>query len=110
MFLDGGLSIFCPGQLNHPEGVAVDASGYIWAGGAEGEVYRIRGDIFVVPFAKLTGRLLGVTSGSRNSVLFCSPRHHAVMQVSPDGSASAYGPTDIVLPNCCIFDNEGRLY
>jgi len=107
--LEGSLSILCPSQLHYPEGVAVDAEGVVWAGGAAGEVYRITGDLFVVPLVKLSGRLLGLTPAPGGGVVVCAMDEHRLVHVSADGAASPFGP-EIPLPNCTAYDNHGRLY
>lgn len=110
MLLEGSLSILCPSQLNRPEGVAVDSEGVVWAGGAAGEVYRITGDLFVVPLVKLSGRLLGLTPAIGGGVLVCAMEEHRVVHVTADGDVATVGPDDIPLPNCTAYDREGRLY
>lgn len=110
MLLEGSLSILCPSQLHFPEGVAVDVDGVVWAGGAAGEVYRITGDLFVVPLVKLSGRLLGITPAVGGGVLVCAMDEHRVVRVEADGSVTTVGPSDIPLPNCTAYDDRGRVY
>ncbi|GAA4882680.1 SMP-30/gluconolactonase/LRE family protein [Pseudonocardia benzenivorans] len=110
MLLEGSLSILCPSQLNFPEGVAVDVDGAVWAGGAAGEVYRITGDLFVVPLVKLSGRLLGITPAIGGGVLVCAMDEHRVVRVEADGTVTQVGPGDIPLPNCTAYDQHGNVW
>ncbi len=109
-WLEGGLSVICPSQLNLPEGVAVDADGVVWAGGADGEVYRIGGDLFVPVHVRLPGRLLGITAAPGGGLVVCAPGARAVYRIGPDREVTDIGPDDLVLPNFAAFDGDGRLY
>src|SRR5689334_4573477 len=42
-------------QLNHPEGVAVDAEGRVWCGGTAGEIYRLAPDGSALELVASTG-------------------------------------------------------
>lgn len=109
-WLEGSLSVICPSQLNLPEGVAVDADGVVWAGGSDGEVYRIDGEIFVPVHVKLSGRLLGVTPVPGGGLVVCASGEQKVIRIGPDGEIADIGPSDLQLPNFAAYDGDGRLY
>jgi gluconolactonase len=109
-WLEGSLSVICPSQLNLPEGVAVDADGVVWAGGADGEVYRFDGEIFVPVHVKLSGRLLGVTPVPGGGLVVCASGEHKVIKIGPGGEIADIGPDDLQLPNFAAYDGDGRLY
>lgn len=109
-WLEDGPTVLFPAQLNLPEGVAVDADGDVWAGGADGEVYRIDGSLFVPVHVKLGGRLLGVTAAPGGGVIVCASGERKVYRVGLNREVTDIGPGDLTLPNFAAFDGEGRLY
>jgi gluconolactonase len=109
-WLEEGLSVICPSQLNLPEGVAIDADDVVWAGGADGEVYRIAGDLFVPVHVKLSGRLLGITAAPGGGLVVCASGEHKVYRIGKDREVTDIGPDDLVMPNFAAFDGDGRLY
>jgi gluconolactonase len=109
-WLEDGLSVICPTQLNLPEDVAVDADDVVWAGGADGEVYRIAGDLFVPVHVKLSGRLLGITVAPGGGLVVCASGEHKVYRIGADREVTDIGPDDLVMPNFAAFDGDGRLY
>ena len=55
--------------LDHPEGLAFDRDGFLWAGGELGQIYRINRRGKVQEIARLGGFCLGLTF-SRSQELF----------------------------------------
>lgn len=58
--------------LDHPECVAVDASGNLWAGGEAGQVYRIDGETGAIETVGTTnGFILGITPDGDGHLWLC---------------------------------------
>lgn len=101
--------------LDHPECVAWGPDGYLYAGGEEGQIYKI--DV-----AKRTTELVGSTGGfilgialdANRNVYACDSARHAVIRVGPDGTSSIVtnGTADrpMVAPNYPVFTRSGRLF
>ena len=101
--------------LDHPEGVAYDrASGALWAGGEDGQLYRV--DLDERSFeevARAPGFVLGLAVDGRGRVAVCA---------SSDGSLCVWdgermhrfldeaGGRPLVLPNFPAFGPDGTLY
>src|SRR5918992_1314313 len=67
--------------LDHPEGVAYDPeAGVVWAGGEDGQLYRVRGDGYE-EVARAPGFVLGLAVDLRGRLAVCA---------STDGSLCAY--------------------
>ncbi len=107
------FEVFAEG-LDHPEGLAFDADGNLWAGGELGQVYRIdpRGRVKTV--ATLGGFHLGVTLSVRQELYFCNTRPGALVHVSRSGkilhSWDRVGSYRFRNPNFSVFDSDGNLY
>ena len=111
---------FDPSTGELPEGIAVDASGTIYAGMAPtGAIVAIGADGSVTPFASLpspgTGFLTGLEFGPDGYLyagLASFDENHGIWRVSPDGSDAelfASLPAQS-LPNGLDFDSGGNLY
>ena len=96
--------------LDHAEGVAYDPEvGILWAGGEEGQLYRI--DIGLRAYdevARARGLVLGVAVDGRGRVVVCCPA---------DGSASVWDGREIRVvvdgfsfPNYPAFADDGTLF
>lgn len=101
--------------LDHPEGVALGPDGNIYAGGEEGQVYRVHYDTRNVEhYATTAGLNLGLAHDSAGNVYVCNPGGKAVQKVTPQGQVSVYsaGNADrrMVTPNYAAFDSQGYLY
>jgi gluconolactonase len=94
--------------LDHPEGVAYDpVEDVVWAGGEDGQLYRVRGDRFE-EVARAPGFVLGLAVDGRGRLAVCASR---------DGSLCAYdgeGVHRVVpgvgFPNWPAFGPDGTLY
>src|SRR5437588_13092787 len=72
------FEIFATG-LDHPECLAFDREGFLWAGGEAGQVYRISGDARAEKLAELGGFCGGVAMSPDDRELFvCNPAHGIV--------------------------------
>jgi gluconolactonase len=102
--------------LDHPECVAVDADGTLWAGGEEGQIYRIHPETGESHVAGSTGGfLLGVTPDGGSHVYVCDIRHKAVLRLTVENGAietiaTSVADRPLVNPNYAAFDRDGHLY
>jgi len=101
--------------LDHPEGVALGPDGQIYAGGEDGQVYRIDYQSRTVDhYASTKGMNLGLAHDAAGNVYVCNPGDQAVKKVTPQGQVSVYsaGNADrqMVAPNYPAFDAQGNLY
>ena len=108
------IQFVCEG-LDHPEGVAFDLNGDLYAGGEAGQIYCIDpAEGSFKCFAKTGGTILGVTLDGNGRVYACDIGRREVVQCSPDGQVTVYATgTDeqpLVNPNYSVFDAEGRLF
>lgn len=108
-------SVFVEG-LDHPEGVTVDASGVIYAGGEAGQIYRIdpatRG---VEQVASTGGFLLGLCADATGRLYCCDVGRREVLRVDPrEGTVAVWSKgtpeREMVNPNWPVFDDAGNLY
>jgi sugar lactone lactonase YvrE len=107
-------------RLDHPEDVALAPGGTLYAGGEDGQLYRVNPtDGSVTELARTGGFILGVTLGPDRDLYACDFQEHAVFRL-PLRETGAGGDLERVLsgsansppwhPNYCVFDGEGRLY
>ena len=78
------FEIFAQG-LDHPEGLAFDRQGDLWAGGEAGQVYRIDPQGKVTEVASAGGFSGGFAFSPADELFVCNPAH-GVIKVSPDGN------------------------
>jgi gluconolactonase len=106
------FQVFARG-LDHPEGLAFDREGFLWAGGEAGQVYRIAPDGSVEKMADLGGFCAGLAF-SPDDVLHVCCVGRGLVRVARDGShrvfAGRAGDHTIVTPNFPLFDPEGNLF
>jgi gluconolactonase len=107
------FEIFATG-LDHPECVAFDRSGHLWAGGEAGQIYRIDPAGAVETVAALGGFTGGVAFSPLDQALYACNPAHGLIRVEPDGRHSIFatGTADhkMICPNFGVFDRCGRLY
>ncbi len=111
---DTQISVLVDG-LDHPEGIAWGPDGHAYAGGEEGQLYRI--DIDRKEFSEVArtgGFVLGMALDSASNVYACDAVNHCIQRITPSGDVSTYstGTSDEPLrtPNYPAFDSEGNLY
>jgi gluconolactonase len=100
--------------LDHPEGLAFDGDGQLWAGGELGQVYRIDRRGRVSEVARLGGFCLGLTFSREQELYVCNFKKHALIRLNRKGrvldSWDRVGTKKIHTPNFSVFDSEGSLY
>lgn len=102
-------------ELDHPEGVAWDPGGTVYAGGEAGQIYAISLEGEVREVASTGGEILGVAVDGLGRVYACDPGNNAVMRIDPaTGSVETYSTgtsgMPMRLPNALAFDGAGNLY
>ncbi|MBI4910468.1 MAG: SMP-30/gluconolactonase/LRE family protein [Acidobacteria bacterium] len=101
------FEIFATG-LDHPECLAFDSQGVLWAGGEAGQIYRIDGNV-PVTVAELGGFTGGIAWHPDGSALFaCNPKH-GVVRVKPDGEWDVFA-SGLICPNYGLFNSAGDYY
>lgn len=107
------FEVFAEG-LDHPEGLAFDADGDLWAGGELGQIYRITSKGKVRTVATLGGFNLGLTFSARQDLFVCNFKLGALIQLDRSGrvlrSWERVGRYRLRNPNFAVFDREGNLY
>jgi gluconolactonase len=107
------FEVFAEG-LDHPEGLAFDADGNLWAGGELGQVYKITRKGKVRTVATLGGFNLGLTFSPRQDLFVCNFKLGALIQLDRSGktirSWERAGRYRFRTPNFSVFDREGNLY
>jgi gluconolactonase len=107
------FEVFAEG-LDHPEGLAFDADGTLWAGGEQGQIYRISPAGKLKTVATLGGFNLGLTFSARQELFVCNFKLGALLHLNRSGkvlrSWERVGRYRIRTPNFGVFDREGNLY
>lgn len=100
--------------LDHPEGLAFDADGALWAGGELGQIYRIDSRGRVQEVVRLGGFNLGLTFSRDQELYVCNFKLPALVRVTRKGHVLAswgrVGARKLKTPNFSVFDSEGNLY
>ena len=102
--------------LNHPEGVAWNPfDGHVYAGGEQGEIYRVSLDGEVEHLASTEGSMLGIVIDGRGRVYACDEGLGQIARLDPaTGKVEVYargvGGEDMDTPNVAAFGPDGMLY
>jgi gluconolactonase len=100
--------------LDHPEDLAFDAEGTLWAGGELGQIYRIPEKGCVEEFTNIGGFCLGLTFSATDELFVCNAKLACVVRVQKNGKSSLFadfaGNHKLKQPNYSVFDSEGNLY
>lgn len=101
--------------LDHPEGVACGADGFLYASGEAGQVYRIDlQERRVVEVGSTGGWVLGIALDAGHNIYACDPKRQRVFRMSPTGELAVYSSgtpaRPMVTPNYPVFDAGGNLY
>lgn len=107
------FEVFAEG-LDHPEGLAFDADGDLWAGGELGQIYQINRKGKLRTVTTLGGFNLGLTFSARQDLFVCNFKLGALVQLDRSGktirSWERVGRYRLRNPNFSVFDAEGNLY
>lgn len=105
--------VFASG-LDHPESLAFDDEGTMWAGGEAGQLYRISAQGKVEQAAMLGGLCLGITVSPIGDLWVCNPGLQSLMRVGRDakvlGSVTTIAGRKLINPNHSVFDRSGSMY
>lgn len=100
--------------LDHPEGLAIDDQGYLYAGGELGQIYRIDPEGRAEEICRTGGFSLGMNFGPDGYLYVCNHKLGAVLKVSVSGEWTVFaeyaGNLKLRVPNYPVFDRAGRLY
>ncbi|WP_040547889.1 SMP-30/gluconolactonase/LRE family protein [Pedosphaera parvula] len=106
------FKIFATG-LDHPECLAFDRQGFLWAGGEAGQIYRIDPEGKLTTVANL-GAFCGGLAFSLLDVLFVCCPALGVVKVDGSGEVSVFathaGEHKMICPNYGVFDSAGNYY
>jgi sugar lactone lactonase YvrE len=109
----GRFEVFATG-LDHPECVAFDHGGRLWAGGETGQIYRIDAAGRPHTVASLGGFTGGLAFSPLDQALYACNPALGLVRVDTDGRHSVFatgaGGRAMVTPNYPVFDRRGRLY
>lgn len=106
------FEVFATG-LDHPECLAFDREGFVWAGGEAGQVYRIDPAGKVEQVASLGTFNAGVAWSPEDELFVCNPAKGVVRlrrDRSPALFASHAGGHKIVCANFGLFDPAGNYW
>ncbi len=106
------FQIFATG-IDHPECIAFDRAGILWAGGEAGQIYRISSDGKSQTIANMGGFCGGLAFSPNDELFVCNPAH-GIVRVQSSGSFSVFaghaGTHKLVCPNFGVFDSKGNYY
>jgi gluconolactonase len=100
--------------LDHPEGLAFDPDGVLWAGGELGQIYRIDKRGKAKEITHLGGFCLGLTLSRKQELFVCNFKRGALIHLNRKGrvlrSIERVGSRKLVTPNFSVFDGQSNLY
>lgn len=101
-------------SLDHPECLAFDRAGNLWAGGEAGQVYRIDPKGQVQTVTTLGGFNCGVAFSPLDHTLYVCNSLLGVVRVETDGRHTVFAAGSdqhrIIYANYHLFDRRGRMY
>jgi gluconolactonase len=99
--------------LDHPECVALDREGELWAGGEAGQIYRIDRQRQVHTIATLGGFSGGIAFSPADELIVCNPKF-GLVRVDRAGKHELFadhaGDHKLFCPNFPAFDSRGNLF
>jgi len=107
------FEVFATG-LDHPECIAFDRAGNLWAGGEAGQIYRIDPTGKVETNASDIGGFTGgIAFSPSDELVVCNPAR-GLLRVDASGKRSVVathaGSHKMLCPNFPVFDRRGNLY
>src|SRR5487761_717181 len=82
------VAVYAAG-LDHPEGLAFDREGFLWAGSEAGEIYRIAPAGKVEVVARIDGFCCGMAFSPHNELFLCHAKL-GVVKIERDGRYSVF--------------------
>jgi gluconolactonase len=113
--MSGALVEMLVEGLDHPEGVAWGADGYLYAGGEAGQIYRIDVEARTwVEIGTTGGLILGIALDAGGNIFACDSGRRQVLKMTQEGVVSVVSSGSderpMVTPNYPVFDRSGRLF
>jgi len=106
------FEVFASG-LDHPECLAFDKDGALWAGGEAGQIYRISPEGKVEQVTTLGSFNAGLAFSPTGELFVCNPAT-GIVRVQPGGKfetfASHAGDHKLICSNFGVFDSRGNCY
>lgn len=106
------FEIFATG-IDHPECVAFDRQGVLWAGGEAGQIYRVTPDGKAQLITTMGGFCGGLAFSPQDELFVCNPSL-GIVRVKPSGEFSVFathaGAHKLICPNYGLFDSAGNYY
>ena len=100
--------------LDHPEDLAFDSTGVLWAGGELGQIYRIPKKGQVEEVTNIGGFCLGLSFSAADELFVCNPKLGCIVRVQKNGKSNRFadfaGRHKLTQPNYGVFDSAGNLY
>jgi gluconolactonase len=100
-------------RIDHPECIAFDRKGDLWAGGEAGQIYRIPPDGNAQLVVTMGGFCGGLAFSPKDELFVCNPAL-GIVKVQADGKFSVFathaGDHKILCPNYGLFDSAGKYY
>jgi Gluconolactonase len=100
-------------NIDHPECIAFDRSGDLWAGGETGQIYRIPPDGKAQLITTMGGFCAGLAFSAADELFVCNPGL-GIVHVKSSGEFSVFathaGSHKLVCPNYGVFDSNGNYY
>jgi gluconolactonase len=106
------FEIFAAG-LDHPECVAFDRDGFMWAGGEAGQIYRADHSGKIETICNVGGFCAGIAFSPQDNLYVCVPGK-GIVRVEQSGRFEVFathaGDHELVCPNFGVFTASGDLY
>ena len=106
------FKVFATG-LDHPDGLAFDRHGDLWAGGEAGQIYRISSQGRVETVANVGAFCGGLAFSPADTLFVCCPGL-GVVAVEATGEYSVFathaGGHKMICPNYGVFDSAGNYF
>jgi gluconolactonase len=101
-------------DLDHPECLAFDRAGNLWAGGEAGQIYRISPGGVREVIAEIGGFCAGLAWTPDDSEIFVCNSKHGIVRVNRAGAWSVVqkriAKHSLLSPNYGVFDRRGNFY
>jgi gluconolactonase len=100
-------------NIDHPECIAFDREGNLWAGGEAGQIFRIPPDGKAQLVANVGGFCAGLAFSLQDNLFVCNPGL-GIVRVKATGEFTVFathaGEHKLVCPNYGLFDSDGNYY